>query len=179
MCIVRNEGGTQENFDILPSATEEAYLRTYPEERAGHAFLSFCREGDLDAVIHMVKDLDDSDEPEGEDEADADGSGDEVLRYNGTFEGIEGTGLHVAVRYGREEVAWLLLALASPLDWSKFPIDVLQAMERLGLSKDDRQPGVDIRAMKDSSSRTVNDLAKEIGGIWISWVSSERLDAGV
>lgn len=167
LCIVRNEGGIQTDFDILPTATEEAYLRAYPEERRGHAFLEFCREGDVDAIINLVRD-EDEDEELKEEEGD-------VLRYQGTFEGIEGSGLHVAIRYQREEVAWLLLALASSLEWSKFPPVVLQAMESLGLSKSDRKSEPDIRKLKDGENRSVIDLAKQVGGLWTSWITDGRL----
>jgi hypothetical protein len=156
----------------LPAATEEAYLRTYPEERKGHAFLEFCREGDIDAIIHLVKDEDDLSD---EDEAVPEENG-EILRYQGTFEGIEGSGLHVAIRYGREDVAWLLLALASALDWSKFPPAVLEAMEGFDLSPKDRREGADIRTLKDSEQRTPKTLAEEVGGVWTSWIQAGRFD---
>jgi hypothetical protein len=155
LCTVRNEGGVQENFDILPPATEEAYLRTYPEERRGHAFLEFCREGDVDAIIHMIKDEDDAEEDDEDDEEGAQPDDNaETLRYQGTFEGIQGSGLHVAIRYGRQEVAWLILALASSLDWSKFPPNVLQAMQNFELGPQDRTKGKDIRTLKDPEGRT-------------------------
>jgi hypothetical protein len=172
LCTVRNEGGVQENYDILPSATEESYLRAYPEERRGHAYLEFCREGDIDAIIHMIKDTDEdeNDDEDNEGQADTD-----FLTYSGTFEGIEGTGLHVAIRYGREDVAWLLLALASTLDWSQFPQPVLQAMSNLGLSKEDRIPSVEIRSINDSDGQSPKALAEKVGGPWKSWVESGRL----
>ncbi|KAJ9498866.1 hypothetical protein LTR99_005055 [Exophiala xenobiotica] len=167
---LRNEGGVQEGYDILPAATEEAYLRAYPEERKGHAYLEFCREGDIDAIIHMMKDGDDDN-----DEEEEAGEHTDILRYRGTFEGIEGSGLHVAVRYQRQEVAWLLLALGSQLSWDKFPAIVLQAMEGLGLQKEDRSGEPDIRTLKDSEGRTPADLAKEVGGPWTEWLSEGRL----
>lgn len=98
----------------------------------------------------------------------------DILRYVGTFEGISGSALHVAIRYQREEIAWLLLAMASQLDWSKFPQPVLQAMESLGLSKDDRQGTPDIRSLKDEEGRTSQQLAQEIGGSWSGWVADGR-----
>lgn len=172
LCTIRNEGGEQDGFDILPTATEEAYLRTYPEERRGHAFLDFCREGDVDAVFHLIKD---DFEAEADADTDADeGSSGDILRYTGTFEGIEGSALHVAVRYNREEVAWLLLALASNLDWSKFPNPVLQAMESLGLSQSDRKGDPDIRTLQDDQGRTPIDLAQELGGVWSGWIADGR-----
>ncbi|RMZ92379.1 hypothetical protein DV736_g383, partial [Chaetothyriales sp. CBS 134916] len=176
ICTIRNEGGVQEHFDILPSATEEAYLRTYPEEREGHAFLSFCRDGDVDAIVHMIKYVGGLDDSDDEDEGEAGVSVSELLRYSGTFEGIDGSGLHVAIRYRREEVAWLLLVLASSLSWSEFPPVVLQAMSSLRLTKEDRQPGIDIRAIKDVSGRTAKSLAQEVGGVWDRWISAGRLD---
>lgn len=165
LCTIRNEGGEQSGFDILPTATEEAYLRAYPEERRGHAFLEFCREGDIDAILHLVKDDSEDDADDEEEQAD-------ILRYQGSFEGIDGSALHVAVQYQREEVAWLLLAMASDLDWSKFPAQVLQAMESLGLSKNDRKANPDIRTLKDGRGRTPLDLAREIGGQWSGWIAA-------
>jgi hypothetical protein len=167
LCTVRNEGGEQPQYDILPSSTEEAYLRAYPEERRAHAYLEFCREGDIDAIVNLVKDVD---------EDDAGGDEIDVLRYTGTFEGIEGSGLHVAIRYNQQEVAWLIVALASNLDWSQFPPNLLQAMEGLGLSKEDRQPGTDVRTLKDSEGRTPFTLAKGLGGVWKEWTESGRLN---
>lgn len=172
LCTVRNEGGVQNNFDILPSATEEAYLRAYPEERRGHAYLEFCRAGDLDAIIHMIKDTDDDDDSGNEHEDQPDTG---FLTYTGAFEGIEGSGLHVAIREGREDVAWLLLALASTLDWAQFPPPVLQAMTSLRLSKDDRVAGTDIRTVNDSEGRSPKALAEQIGGPWRAWIDSGRL----
>ncbi|EXJ95537.1 hypothetical protein A1O1_00659 [Capronia coronata CBS 617.96] len=174
LVTLRNEGGVQEGYDILPAATEEAYLRAYPEERKGHAFLEFCREGDIDAIIHMIKDEgEDEDEEEQEQEQ---GGHSDVLRYRGTFEGIEGSGLHVAIRYQQQEVAWLLLALGSQLDWDKFPAVVLQAMQGLGLSKEDRNGEPDIRTLQDNDGRTPAALAKELGGVWADWLREGRFD---
>ena len=146
---------------------EEAYLRTYPEERLGHAFLEFCREGDIDALVHLIKDAELNDAEE-EDKVG-------VLQYQGTFDGIEGSGLHVAIRYNQEEVAWLMLVLGSSLDWSEFPPQVLQMMESLNLSKDDRKVGVDLRSLNDSKGRTAAALGQEMGGVWSSWCESGRL----
>lgn len=170
LCTVRNEGGIQQDYDILPSASEEQYLTTYPEERIGHAFLEFIRQGDLDAVLHLIKDteLDDSDD---------DTEKVDILRYQGTFEGIEGSGLHVAVRYNQPQIAWLLLVLGSSYPWDKFPASVLGAMKEFNLSKEDRRAGTDLRSLKDSEGRTAADVAKEVGG-WAEWIQSGRLLPG-
>jgi len=174
LTTLRNEGGIQENYDILPAATEEAYLRAYPEERKGHAFLEFCREGDLDAIIHLIKDMDDFDEEYDGDEG-GEGENRDILRYRGTFEGIQGSGLHVAIRYQRQDVAWLLLALGSQLEWSRFPSVVLQAMHGLGLRKEDRRGEPDIRTSEDDAGRTPAVLAQELGGVWTEWLRENRL----
>lgn len=171
LVTLRNEGGVQEAYDILPAATEEAYLRAYPEERKGHAYLEFCREGDLDAIIHMIKD----EEMEEDEEDEEGGPAADILRYRGTFEGIEGSGLHVAIRYQEQEVAWLLLALGSQLDWAKFPSIVLRAMQSLGLRKEDRNGEPDIRTLEDSEGRTPAALAEELGGPWTEWLREGRL----
>jgi hypothetical protein len=121
----------------------------------------------------MIKEEADVDEEdEDEDEGPEDSS--EVLRYQGTFEGIEGSGLHVAIRYSREDVAWLLLALASTLEWSKFPPAVLQAMKAFDLSPNDRSEGKDIRSLKDSEGRTPQALARQLGGVWTTWIQAGR-----
>jgi hypothetical protein len=154
----------------LPSATDEAYLRTYPEERKGHAFLAFCRMGDIDALVHLVKDASSGDDGEGS-------SGElDILRYTGSFEGIDGSGLHVAIRSNQVEVAWLMLVLGSSLAWSEFPPIVLRAMESMGLSKDDRSAEPDMRSLKDSEGRPATAVAREIGGVWLDWANSGRLD---
>jgi hypothetical protein len=170
LCTVRNEGGVQEKFDILPSATDEAYLRTYPEERIGHAYLDFCRTGDIDALLHLIHGGNSDEEIEGSPESI------DILRYTGSFEGIDGSGLHVAIRNNQQQVAWLLLVLASSLDWSHFPPMILHAMESMMLTKDDRRAQPDIRSLKDSEGRTAADVAREKGGAWSDWIKSGRLD---
>jgi len=117
----------------------------------------------------MVKDVEEEEDDDEDDEYS------DLLGYTGTFEGIQGSGLHVAIRYNQQEAAWLLLALGSQLEWSKFPGVVLQAMEELGLSQEDRKTQSDIRNTKDSSDRTAADLAKEVGGLWIEWLNEGRL----
>ena len=170
LCTVKNEGGVQQRFDILPSASEEQYLRAYPEERVGHAFLEFCREGDIDAVFHLVKDSESNDAEEESQKFD-------ILKYQGTFEGIEGSGLHVAIRYNQEQIAWLLLVLGSSLPWDQFPVPVLQGIKGLNLKKEDRSSEPDIRSLKDSDGRTAADLAREVRG-WSEWLQSGRLLPG-
>ncbi|KAJ4346622.1 uncharacterized protein N0V89_010553 [Didymosphaeria variabile] len=123
LCTLNNEGGLQENLDILPLLTEESYLKAYPNERKCRAFLEFCREGDMQAIVGMLQgDNEDSDEDEDEDEEmaddDAEGSADvgidALLRYQDPIGEMQ-SGLHAAVQAQSREVAWLLLLLASNL----------------------------------------------------------------
>jgi len=167
LCIVRNEGGVQHDFDILPLASEEAYLKTYPEERKGRALLEFCKEGDVDAIVHLLRD--DSDVSEGDVDLD-------VLRYQGSFKDVEGSGLHVAITYNQVEVAWLLLIVGSQLDWSAFPGYILQAASSLGVGKEDRRAGPDIRSLKNEAGQTAADVAQAAGGVWDDWNKSGRLN---
>ena len=174
LVTVRNEGGVQENFDILPLAQEEAYLRTYPEERRGRAFLGFCAEGDVDAIVHLIRD-----EPDEDDEVWDKGV--DVLRFTGGREGImtvDGSGLHVAIENGRVDVAWLLLFLGSGLALEEFPKEVLEGAKKLGLRVEDRkmETGGDIRGLKNSEGLDAEAFAKKFGGReWEEWVASGRL----
>jgi hypothetical protein len=60
---------------------------------------------------------------------------------------------------------WLMLVLESSLDWSQFPPQVLQMMESLNLSKDDRKVDVDLRCLKDSEGRAAAALVQEVDGV--------------
>ena len=170
LCNVKNEGGIQEKYDILPSAKEEAYLRTFPEERTGYAFLTFCRDGDIDAIVHLLRDTEKDDAEEEDDKVD-------LLRYTGSFEGIDGTGLHVAISNQQQHVAWLMLVLGSNLAWEKIPKEIMQGMDTYGLSKHDTKAGPDIRTIKDSEGRSPLDVAQEMKGEWTAWIKNDWLDA--
>ena len=170
LCTVKNEGGTKEKYDILPSAKEEAYLRTFPEERTGYAFLSFCRDGDIDAIVHLLRDAEEDDAEEEDEKVD-------LLRYTGSFEGIDGTGLHVAIRNQQLNVAWLILVLGSDLAWEKVPKEIMQGMLTYDLSQEDRKGEPDIRTIKDSEGRSPVNIAQEMKGEWTAWIKSGWLDA--
>ncbi|KAL9106511.1 MAG: hypothetical protein Q9227_008490 [Pyrenula ochraceoflavens] len=154
LCTVHNEGGLQEGFDILPLALEEAYFRTYPEERRGHAFLDFCKEGDTDAIIHLMRDEDD-----GEVEEEIVEGGKTILHYQDSFRETSESGLHIAISNNQPEVAWLLLFLASGLDQEEFPPNVKRAIQEAGVTSKDRNQHPDIRDLEDSRGRRAFDLA--------------------
>lgn len=173
LCNVNNEGGLQEAFDILPILKEESYLKAFPEERRCRAFLEFCAEGDVGAILQITN-------GQGDEDFSANGNGNgsakpiDVLRYQDSL-GSMGTGLHLAIENGHEEVAWLLLFLASSLEAKHFPEDVLQAAETLGAKREEQTGRVDIRIMEDGAHRTAENLARQLGGKWDEWIQSERL----
>ncbi|KAL8839939.1 MAG: hypothetical protein Q9176_004166 [Flavoplaca citrina] len=176
LCNLNNEGGLQEGFDILPILKEESYLKAFPEERRCRAFLEFCAEGDVGAILDLING------DKGEDHKDVSMSSKEegaarpidVLRYQDPM-GSFSTGLHVAVSNGREEIVWLLLFVASSLELHFFPPDFLEAAQTLGATREEQTGKVDIRILEDSSHRTAENLAQQLGGVWESWVRSERL----
>lgn len=172
LCNLKNEGGAQEGLDMLPILTEESYLKAYPEERRCRAFLEFCGEGDVEAIVDLLNDDD------GEEDEENSGQGAEhridVLRYQDQI-GSMGSGLHVAVQNQRMEVAWLLLLLASTLKIDQFPAAVLQAAQNFGIQREDWGGKVDIRSLKDSQGMIAEQRAAGIGGMWTEWLQSGRL----
>ena len=190
LCNIKNEGGYQAGLDILPLLTEECYLKTFPDERRARAFLEFCREGDIEAIVGLLGD-EDADEDEDEDEEceddekyeETEKDGEEtkesridVLRYQDSTSLMD-SALHIAIRHGRIEVAWLLLLLASTLPISEFPPEVLQAAEQLHLSREEHCGRVDIRTLKNEEGMTAAELASVLGGLWNDWLTSGRLIA--
>jgi hypothetical protein len=173
-----SEPGVEPNLDILPILTEEAYLKTYPEERKARSFLEFCRKGDLGALVEMIRGGGDGDEDEDVEMEDEDGQKQVVdfLRYQDPLGDME-SGLHAAVQAQSREVAWLLLLMASNLDLMQFPPEVFQEAAALGIMRPEEGQGekVDIRSLKDSHGRTAEDLANEVGGVWNGWSGTGKL----
>ncbi|MCJ1484338.1 hypothetical protein MMC06_004507 [Schaereria dolodes] len=163
LCNLDNEGGLQEGLDILPLLTEESYLKAYPEERRCRAFLEFCREGDIEAIVDLIQDEEDADD------ADKEGSSlakKDILRYQDTL-GPMYSGLHIAVINQEVEVAWLLLFLASNLDLELFPPRVLQTARNMRIERVDASGAIDIRALMDVDGRTARYYASaHHGDIW-------------
>ncbi|KAL9608194.1 MAG: hypothetical protein Q9167_006954 [Letrouitia subvulpina] len=184
ICSINNEGGLQHEVDILPLLKEESYLKAFPEERKSRAFLEFCAEGDIGAILDLVNgDSDVSDDEYGGEEEMQVGetNGQEgiltridPLRYQDPTNNMT-SGLHVAISNNQEETVWLLLLLASTLEPNMFPPDVQQAAETLGAKREDQRNMVDIRTLRNSDGRTGNDLAAEIGGVWNNWIEKQRL----
>ncbi|KAJ4303253.1 hypothetical protein N0V90_002146 [Kalmusia sp. IMI 367209] len=178
LCNLNNEGGLQENLDILPLLTEESYLKAYPNERKCRAFLEFCREGDMQAIIGMLQgDSDDEDEDEemADEETEKEVGIDALLRYQDPIGEMQ-SGLHAAVQAQSREVAWLLLLLASNFPLLEFPPEVFQEAETLGIMRGLTEDKTDIRSMRDANGKTAEDLAREIGGVWATgWVGTGKL----
>lgn len=99
-----------------------------------------------------------------------------ILRYQDSIGSMD-SGLHIAVANGKVEVVWLLLFLASTLELSHFPPEVLQAAEQFGLSRGKWNDQVDIRSLKDSGGLTVSQRALLLGTSWSEWIESGRLSA--
>lgn len=181
LCNLNNEGGMQENLDLLPLLTEESYLKAYPEDRKCRAFLEFCREGDYKAIIDMLQDdeVDEDDEDEDEEMGDDDQPGkdvgiDRLLRYQDPIGEMQ-SGLHAAVQAQSREVAWLLLLLASNLDLMQFPPEVFQEAASMGIMRGLTEDKVDIRSLRDANGKSAEDHANEIGGVWNGWIGNGRL----
>ncbi|KAL2071367.1 hypothetical protein VTL71DRAFT_12602 [Oculimacula yallundae] len=152
-----NEGGIQENLDILPLITEEAYLDANPAARPARAFMTMCGEGDVAGVVELLKALEE--EPD-----EGDMSPSELLRFQDPLDGMK-TGLHVALERSQQEAVWLLLWLASSLPNHAFPDEVAQAAESLEAGRE-TAAGVDIRDLKDEQGRVGEDVAKAMGNEW-------------
>jgi len=174
LCNLNNEGGLQERLNILPLLTEEGYLKAYPEERRCRAFLEFCREDDLEAILDLLNDP----EKEGFDETEQDTCQDarnvDVLRYQDPL-GEGQSGLHAAIEGNSSKVAWFLLFVASDYDLQGFPAEVLQHARAMGVQRDVTTDKVDIRTLRDSRGRTAEQLAADKGGIWTDWVGAGPL----
>ena len=172
LCTLANEGGVQDNLDILPILREESYLKAYPEERKCRAFLEFCAEGDVEAIVDLLND----DEDDDEDMAGTDkiAHNIDILRYTDQI-GSMGSGLHVAVQNGKTEAAWMLLFLASTLDTTQIPQKMLEGAVELGVERDDQSGKVDIRSLKDSGGLTAEERAVQVGRPWQEWVQSGLL----
>lgn len=177
LCTYHNEGGVQQGLDILPQLKEESYFNAYPEERKAYAFLEFCREGDVPALVEMLQDDDDDDDgDDGDGEQMTGGSARhvDILRYQDPL-GTGHSALHAAVSSGHESVAWLLLLLASQLDTAQFPQLVLQEATMAGVARADQTGKTDIRSLRDTSGRTAEEVAADVGGVWSNWLGTGRL----
>lgn len=147
----------------MPQLSEEGYLKAYPEERRARAFLEFCRQGDLEATLDVLQDDDEEDD-----------LATDVLRYQDQLSEMQST-LQAAILGGNQDIAWLLLYLASDLPLDQFPSDLVQQAQTIGLHRGDTVGKADVRALKDLSGRTAEQIASEVGGPWRGWIGNGRL----
>ncbi|CZR60505.1 uncharacterized protein PAC_10401 [Phialocephala subalpina] len=172
-----NEGGIQENLDILPLITEEAYLEANPSKRPARAFMIMCAEGDVTGIVELLKNLqedgmDEDDEEEEEEDGEKMKPG-EVVRWQDPLDGGK-TGLHVALEKGQEEAVWLLLWLGSGIETGVFPQEVVHAAETMEAERNlgEAGKGEDVRGIRDEAERTPGDVVRNMGSAWAGLVAA-------
>lgn len=153
-CRYASDGGVEENYDILPVLTEEAYLESHPDERRNRAFLTMCAEGDVLGAVELLKDA----ASEGADVK-------AIVLYRDSLAKGK-SALHLAIEKSQEEAIWLLLYLGSPrLPTEAFPEEALAAAQSMGV---DRMPagGEDIVSVRDEEGRSAEDYASAMAPVW-------------
>ncbi|KAK9797979.1 putative RING-type domain-containing protein [Seiridium cardinale] len=166
-----NEGGLQEDLDILPEITEEAYLEANPEARPARAYHVMCSEGDASGIVELLRDIDQS-------AGQAPSlSPAQLLRYQDPLSSSK-SGLHLAVERGQEEVAWLLLWVASSLSTDVFPAAAVNAAQMMGVPRPATTPAEDIRLLQDGNGRTAESIAAEMNGIWTAVLEAGAFHPG-
>lgn len=158
-CRYASDGGVEENYDILPVLTEEAYLEGHPSERRSRAFLTFCGEGDVPAAVELLHDAAAPDD-------DGDDDPRSIVLYRDALAAGR-TALQLALEKGREDAVWLLLYLASPrLPTEAFPEEVLAAAASLGVDRMPPAGGEDIVSVRDDEGRSAEDYARALAPAW-------------
>lgn len=168
---LKNEGGLQHNHDILPVIREETYVRQHPDERKPRAFLEFCRTGDVPAMVEMLQD---EDEYEDVDVEGKKWQPAEILLYRDDLNN-GWSPLHTAVVHNNQEVVWLLLAVASSLDRSRFPAEAVQEAYTLGIDVAAPMTATDIRSLRDAQGLSAEDLAAQNTTTWGAWLGQGLL----
>lgn len=154
VCRYESDGGVEENYNILPTLTEEAYLESHPGERRSRAFLTMCGEGDVLGAVELLRDA----ASDGEDVR-------AIVLYQDSL-GNGRSALHMAIEKSQEEAVWLLLYLASPkVSLDSFPQEALTAAQSLGLDRMSPS-GTDIVSLRDEAGASAEDYAKEMPGTW-------------
>lgn len=146
-----NEGGVQNDLDILPEITEEAYLESNPEARRAKAMHTMCLEGDTEGVMELLRDASD----EGADIG-------ELVRFQDPLADMK-SALHIAVEADQESIVWLLLWLASALPTSDFPDPARATAEVMSINRLSSAPNADIRGLRDGQDLSAEDIAQRSG----------------
>ncbi|PKS07455.1 hypothetical protein jhhlp_006059 [Lomentospora prolificans] len=150
-----SEGGVEENLDILPIITEEAYVEANPEARPARALHIMAKEGDVEGAVELLHTV-------SEDEA---GNAEEALgrliRYQDPLASMK-SALHLAVEAGQVESVWLLLWLSSSLPEPAFPDTTRAQAQAIGLGRlSVSSPAQDLRSLRDANGHTSEALARE------------------
>ncbi|KAG6254782.1 hypothetical protein E4U23_005633 [Claviceps purpurea] len=150
-----NEGGIQDNLELMDSLAEEAYLQNNPETRPARAFLVMCSAGDIAGAVDLLQDV----SSEGHDIG-------SIVRYQDPLGDMK-SGLHLSVETQQVGMVLTLLWLSSTLPAEAFPDLFLRSAEEKGLGRLAVQSGQDIRGLRDSQGRTAETLAKQNHGpVW-------------
>lgn len=155
----------------MPLLVEASYLKAYPEDRKGRAFVEFAAEGDANAMLDILAKIRSGEEGEEEQSLRTI----DILRYQDPLREMS-TALHVAVENHNQIVAWLLLWLASSLDSSVFPAEVVRLTQEMGILRQNMRNRVDIRSLENEDGKTAGQLAAMISGVWDQWVMKGWLD---
>ncbi|KAG8158577.1 hypothetical protein KVR01_011699 [Diaporthe batatas] len=154
-----SEGGVEEDFDILPTLTEEAYLESHPEERRPRAFHTLCGEGDVLGAVELLSDAAADEGAQGGDVA-------AILSYRDPLARGR-SALHLALERGQEDAVWLLLFLGAPrLPLDAFPQEALDAARGMGIGRMPERRGEDLRALRDDDGRAPEDYARALPEVW-------------
>lgn len=113
-------------------------------------------------MLDMLLEYDSDDEVDGQQQTATDI---EFLRYQDPL-GRMHSALHAAIMNNNKFVAWHLLWLASSLDDSLFPADVVQRTQEKGISRGSVTSQTDIRSLINSEGMTATQLAKDKGELW-------------
>ncbi|KAI1211671.1 uncharacterized protein F4807DRAFT_398079 [Annulohypoxylon truncatum] len=162
-----NEGGIQENYDILPEVTEEAYVEANPEVLPARAYHVMCSTGDVENIVAILRETEQA-------RTERHGralSATQLIRYQDPLEDSK-SGLHLAIEKGQEEVVWLLLWIASTLSTESFPRPAVQKAQAMGIQRPSALASGDIRALKDNQGRTAEAAAAQMGDFWTAILQS-------
>jgi hypothetical protein len=159
LCRYKSEGGVQNEYDILPDLTEEAYLQSHPEGVEGRAFMTHIRNNDILGMMDMLVQA-----PifPGIDDTTLDVSA--LMRWQNPLDNNKST-LMVAVEENQIDPFYLLLWTASRAPEEAFPRRLLTSVQQSGIARPPCGP-VDIRSIQDANGDTAKDYAQRMGGEW-------------
>jgi len=120
----------------------------------------------------------DHDDNDDEDMTEAEEHDDEpldVLRYQDPL-GEGQSALHITLEGGYTDIVWALLWRGSTLEEQAFPPGLRVQAQTLGLRREeDIEAKVDIRSLRDGQGRRGEDVARQLGGVWLDWIHTGRL----